>query len=191
MENEIKKAIDIIKSRLSEKRFNHSMNVARQAKMLGEIYGEDTKKLYFAGVVHDICKEISYDEQLKVINSGGIYFDKYVMTQQKVWHAIAGSVFIQKELGITDEQIIDAVRYHTTGKQDMDTFSKIIYIADITSEERDYPKVDLVRKYAKEDLDKAMLMSLEFTINKLMGLGKMLNEDTVLAYNQCVLKKAE
>lgn len=191
MGNEINKVIEILKSRLSEERFTHSMNVAKQAKILGKIYGEDTEKLYFAGVVHDICKEISYEEQLKVINSGEIYFDKYVMTQQKIWHAVAGSVFIQKGLGVTDEQIIDAVRYHTTGKENMDTFSKIIYIADITSEERDYPEVDVVRKLAKEDLDKAMLMSLEFTINKLMSLGKMLNEDTVLAYNQCVLKKAE
>ena len=188
---EINRIIEILKSRLSDERFIHSMNVAKQAKMLGEIYGEDTEKLYLAGVVHDICKEISYDEQLNIIKSGGIKFDKYVMCQQKIWHAFAGSVFIKKEMGICDEQIIDSVRYHTTAKEEMDTFSKIIYISDITSDERDYPQVDLVRKLAKEDLDGAMLMSLEFTINKLMKHGKMLNEDTVLAYNQYVLKKAE
>ncbi|MEG1448473.1 MAG: bis(5'-nucleosyl)-tetraphosphatase (symmetrical) YqeK, partial [Oscillospiraceae bacterium] len=149
---DINKIIEIIKSRLSEERFVHSMNVAKQAKFLGEIYGEDTEKLYLAGVVHDACKEIPYDEQLNIIKSGGIEFDKYAMHQEKIWHAVAGSVFIQKELEIFDEQVIDAVRYHTTAKENMDTFSKIVYISDITSDERDYPQVDLVRKLAKEDL---------------------------------------
>lgn len=183
--NEIEK---YLKENLSEKRFVHSLNVAKQAEILGEIYGEDKDALFLAGLVHDSCKEMSEEKQRQLLKKANIKITPELETQKKVWHGFCASVFIKETFGIDDERIIDAVKYHTTGKENMSLFTKIIYIADITSEERAYPEVSKMRILAKEDLDEAVFYSLEFTLKKLISLRGVLNEDTVRAYNEFALK---
>ena len=178
--NEIKSYLEGV---LSPKRFIHSLNVADMARELGNIYGEDEEALYLAGLVHDACKEMDSESQRELIESQGIKIDEYFEMQKKVWHGFAGGAFIQDKFGITDERIIDAVRFHTTAKANMSLFCKIIYIADITSRERSYPEVSKMRELARADLDEAVFYSLEFTLKKLISLRGVLNSDTVACYN--------
>ena len=118
----------IIRALMGDYRFDHSVNVAAEAVELAKLYGEDEEKAYTAGILHDITKEIPKDEQLKIIADGGILLDDVQKNAPKLWHSISGSVYIQTELGITDSDIINAVRYHTTGRANMSLLEKIIYI---------------------------------------------------------------
>ena len=119
-----------LKSKVSEKRYNHCINVGNMAKKLAKIYGVDEKKAYIAGILHDICKEFSYKEQLEIIE--GIEFrpPEYCKKYHKVFHGWVGSIYARNYLQITDCDVLNAIRYHTTGRKDMSTLEKIIYNAD-------------------------------------------------------------
>lgn len=145
--NEYKK---IIKARMGDYRYTHSVNVSKEARKLAKLYGADEEKAAIAGILHDITKETPKDEQLQIILDGGIILDSIQMNAPKLWHSISGSVYVQKELGIEDEDILNAIKYHTTGRAGMTLLEKIIFIADFTSEERDYKGVSTMRKKSRD-----------------------------------------
>ena len=185
--------LSLIKGRMGERRYIHCVNVAKSAVKLAELYGADEKKAEIAGILHDCCKEIPRDEMLQIISDGGIILDIAEQNSSKLWHAIAGSVYIRDELGIADEDIINAVRYHTTGRAEMSMLEKVIFTADFISAERDYPDVDVMRKKAFEDLDDAMLYALQFTLKNLSERKLPIHSDAIDCYNDILinLKKKE
>ena len=182
---EIKK---LLKEKLDEYRYIHSEGVAEAAKALAKRYGEDEERAYLAGLVHDITKNTPKDEQLQIIKNGGIILNSEEMNNPKLWHAISGSAYIRKELHIDDEEIINAVRYHTTGKDSMTVFEKIIYIADFISAERTFDGVEYMRKLAFEDLDKAAMFATDFCIPDLVRKRQVLHIDSVRLYNELIRK---
>lgn len=173
------KIIASLRARLLEDRFIHSLNVADMAKELAQIYGEDSEKAYLAGLVHDCTKNTPPELQLEIMQKGGVQLQEYERNNRKLWHAISGSVFIQTEYGIEDAAIISAVRYHTTGKAAMTLLEKIIYTADFTSAERDYPGVERIRHLAKTDLDAAVYEGAVFTVEKLSASNRFVHPDTL------------
>ena len=100
--------VNLIKGRMGERRFIHSVNVAKAAVKLAEIYGADTEKAELAGILHDACKEIPKDEMLQIISSGGIILDATEKASSKLWHALAGSVYA-RQLGIDDDDIVNSI----------------------------------------------------------------------------------
>ena len=185
--------LSLIKGRMGERRYIHSVNVAKSAVRLARLYGADEKKAEIAGILHDCCKELVKDEMLQIISDGGIILDIVEQNSSKLWHAIAGSVFIRDELGISDEDIINAVRYHTTGRAGMSILEKVIFTADFISDERDYPDVDVMRKNAFESLDDAMLYALQFTLKNLSSIKLPIHSNAIDCYNDILfnLKKKE
>jgi len=181
---ECKKAI---RPFLSDKRYEHCVNVSKTAIKLAKKYGGDIYKAEIAGVLHDITKELPPDEQLKIINKFGIVITDTEFLNEKLWHAISGSVYIEHELYVQDEEILNAVRYHTSGRKDMSLLEKIIFIADFISKDRDYPGVEKMRKLANKSLELAMIEGIEFTVNELMGLRNMVAPQTIDAYNDALL----
>lgn len=181
----------LLKERLDEYRYNHSLGVADAAKELAKIYGEDEERAYFAGLTHDITKNTPYEEQLQIIENGGIILNSEEKNNRKLLHAISGSVYLKNELSVKDEEIISAVRYHTTGKDNMTTFEKIIYIADFISAERSFPGVDYMRKLAYESLDKAAMYAVDFCIPDLVRRRQVLHHDSVKLYNELIEKGVE
>ena len=182
------KYIEIVKNRLSDKRFNHSMCVAKSAKELAKKYGADEEKAYLAGILHDITKEAPDEEHMELFRKGNIELTKYEIGTKKLWHAISGSVMI-KELGVDDEEIVRAIRYHTTGRENMNLLEKVLYIADFISDDRDYDGVDRMREKAKISLETAMLEGLQFTLMEIMEREKAIHPDSVAAYNELALNK--
>lgn len=170
-----------LRARLVEERFFHSLNVADAAKELAALYGEDVQKAYLAGLVHDCTKNTPAQTQLTLIQEGGIVLTPLERQSPKLWHAISGSVFIEKEYGITDEAVRQAVRYHTTGKAAMTLLEKIIYVADYISVERDYPGVEEMRRLAHTNLDAAIYEGTRFTVQKLTSSGAPVHPDTLEA----------
>lgn len=181
--------MDIIKPMMGERRFKHCVNVSIEAVRLAQKYGADPDKAAVAGVLHDITKEVDFEKQLQIIESGDIILTDVEKSTNKLWHAISGSVYVQKELGITDPDIINAIRYHTTARAGMSKLEKVIFLADFTSAERDYPDVDVIRKKADISLEEGIVYGIEFTLKNLLDRGGLLSVDAVNAYNEIILNR--
>lgn len=178
---------EFLEGKLSPKRYVHSLNVADSAAELAKIYGGDIKKSYTAGLIHDCCKDTPPAEQLSYMLGNGMELNEYEINAPKLYHAMSGSLYIQKEFGVDDEDIVNAVRYHTTGRRNMSLLEKIVFIADFISEERDYDGVDVMREKAAISLDEATVEGLGFTIKDLIDKGVLVHPDTVDAYNDALL----
>lgn len=182
--------IDEIRKRLSERRFEHSMNVARAAVELAEKYGADPRKAEIAGILHDITKEMPPEEQLQMLDGFGIILDNVERHAHKLLHAISGAAVAKRMLDVSDQEILSAVRYHTTARAGMTRLEKVLYIADFISDDRDYDGIELMRSFAWKSLDLAMYEGLAFTIRDLVRQGNPVHADTVNAYNEIVLSGA-
>lgn len=177
----------LLKERLDEHRFIHSLGVAESAYELSKRFGGDAKKAYLAGLVHDITKNETNERQLQLFSENGIILSQIEKNNPKLWHAMTAPLFIKNELGITDEELLSAVRYHTTGRKGMSLLEKIVYIADYISAERDYPDVDVMRSLSKESLEKAALYSLKYTLKKLSESELVIHNDSLNFYNELII----
>ena len=179
---------ELLEKRLTPKRYNHSLCVADEAVRLAEIYGSDVQKAYLAGLLHDITKNAPQDEHLKIFDTFGIILNNVEKGAEKLWHAMSGAAYVRYVLNIDDMEIIEAIRYHTTARAEMSLLSKILYIADFTSRDRDYEDVDVMRTLADESLDKAYAYALRYTITDLASQNRAIHPDTFDAYNKIFLK---
>ena len=173
----------LLKARLSQKRYNHSVNVAEECRKLAEKYGEDPDRAYFAGLLHDVCKELPAEEQKQMVVDRGFSVCREELETHSLWHAIAGASYIKSEYGIEDIDIINAVRFHTVGRAGMTRLEEIVYLGDLISADRAYKDVDKMRKSAYASLDAAMLEALAFSIKSVIKKGGVLPPCTVEGYN--------
>jgi len=187
--NEYKNYMEILKSRLSDKRYFHSLCVADEAERLALKYGGNAEKCYLAGLLHDITKNSPDEEHLKIFETFGIMLSDIEKNAKKLWHAMSGEAYIRYVLNIDDNELLDAVRYHTTAKADMSLTAKILYLADFTSRDRDYDDVDVIRKLVDESLDSAFIYALKYSITDLVECSRAVHPDTVAAFNECVMPK--
>lgn len=187
---DVENIIDFLRNRLSEKRFNHSLNVAAECRKLAEYYGEDPEKAYFAGLVHDICKEIPADEMKQMAAESGLGVSSAELQTKALWHAVAGAAFVRDSLMIEDKDIINAVRFHTIGRAGMTRFEEIVYIGDLISADRSYNGVKKFRKLAYQDMDRVMLEALIFSIVSVTEKKGLIPEYTLEAYNQYALRES-
>lgn len=174
--------ITLLQSRLSEKRFRHSLAVADEALRLAKKYSCDPEKAFEAGLLHDICKDTDPNEQLKLMEQFGIMLDNVEKGEPKLWHAMAGAAYIQHVLKLEDPEIISAVRYHTTARAGMSLLEKIIFLADFTSSDRDYDGVAQLRQAVDCGLDTAMYEALCFSVEDLKQRGRQVHHDTLEAF---------
>ena len=172
-----------LKAHLSAKRFAHSMNVAAECRKLAEKYGEDPEKAYFAGLLHDICKELPDDEQKALVMESGYTVCREEMETRSLWHGIAGAYYIKKEFGVEDIDILNSIRFHTVGRAGMSRLEEIVYIGDLVSAERDYKDVDKMRKLAYTDLNAAMLEAFAFSMKSVIKKGGVIPICTAEGYN--------
>ncbi len=179
--------INTLKPMLSEKRFEHSLNVAEEAVRLAEKFGADEEKAETAGLLHDILKDTPADKQLKIISDFGIMMTDVELSAHRFWHAVSGAIYVRTVLEIEDTEIFDAIRYHTTGRKDMSLLEKVIFIADFISKDRVYSGVEEMREAAYESLDKAIVEGLSFTISDLANRRDPIVPETIDAYNDAVL----
>lgn len=179
---------EILQKRLTPKRYHHSLCVADEAVRLAQKYGGDIDKAYLAGLLHDITKNASKEEHLHIFQEFGIMLNDVEKNAEKLWHAISGAAFIEHKLGITDTDIITAVRYHTTAREGMTQLEILLYLADFTSADRDYDDIDIMREKVEISMEAALDYALSYTINDLVARNKPLHLDTVKAYNENALK---
>lgn len=157
---------------------------------LAEVYGEDKEKAAFAGLIHDIAKEISKEEGEIYVKKHNIEVDEIEKSQWGLMHAKLGASIAKERYNI-DQDIQKAITYHTTGHKDMDRFSKIIYLADKIEENRSYEGVIELREIAKKDLDMAILTTIDFVLNKSIKMNRLIHPNTIDLRNQILKEKSE
>lgn len=187
-EDKIKYYKSYLKKRLSKHRYHHSICVANEAKVLAKKNDYDERKAYLAGLIHDVCKEDSTKNQLELMSRCKTYIDDTEKTAKVLYHGAAGSVFIEEEFKIYDEDIQNAVRYHTVAREGMSTLEKIVYLADLVSEDRTYSDVKKYRKLAHKDLDIGMLEALKYSIKNTVNEECEIVKSTLSAYNEYIRK---
>ena len=175
---------EILQSRLNENRYNHSLCVADEAVRLAKKYGADEEKAYLAGLLHDITKNTSAEEHLNIFNTFGIILNNVEQNAQKLWHAISGSVYVEYILNVKDKDVIEAIRYHTTAKEDMPLLALILYLADFTSADRNYEDVDVMRRLVDISLEDAYAYALRYTVMDLAENNRAIHADTLAAYKK-------
>ena len=172
------KARRLAKKRLSAKRYQHTLNVRRMAVKLAKRWGADPEKAALAALLHDTAKELPREEMLQILNDNAIIAENAQTRPSPVWHGICAAILAQTQWGVEDEEVLSAIRCHTTGKPGMSLLDEIVFLADMTSAERDYPEVDYLRKLEKEDIHRAMREALEMNLHWLEESGKPVDEET-------------
>lgn len=175
-----------LEKRLTEKRYSHSLGAMKAAKDLAKIYGENERMAELTGLIHDIAKEMSKEEIERYMRIHNIQIDEIEKNQMGLLHAKLGASIAKEEFG-ANEKIQNAIKYHTTGNTKMDTFAKIIYLADKIEENRTYEEVEALREIAKKDLDKAILFVLDFTVAKSIKTKKLIHPDSINLRNYLLI----
>lgn len=178
----------LLERRLNPKRYHHSLCVADEAYRLALKYGASEQKAYLAGLLHDVTKNASREEHLNIFNTFGIILDNVEQSAEKLWHAISGATYVRYILNVQDEQIVEAIRYHTTAKAEMPLLARVLYLADFTSRDRDYEDVDVLRGLVDRSLDEAYAYALRYTVLDLAEHSRAIHADTLAAYNEVMLK---
>ncbi len=149
-----------IREMTTEKRFRHIESTIKEAVELAKRFGANEKKARLAALLHDSTKNLGEAEQYALMEKYGLSFDQWTKKEPKLFHAVTGAVFAKEELLIEDEEILSAIRYHTTGKADMTLLEKIIYLADMIEETRkEFPDLKKIREVSKVDLSEAVLLA--------------------------------
>ena len=182
----------VLREKLGPARLRHSFAVADSARELAQRYGGDAEKACFAGLLHDVMKDTPKDEMLRFLREAGVALTPTELHNPKLWHAMAGEAFLRTRLHVDDADVLNAVRYHTTGRGEMSLLEKIVYIADYISADRTYDGVDDMRAFAAESLERAMLFGLSFTIADLAQKEQVIHPDSVECYNAiCIQNRKE
>ncbi|WP_026584560.1 bis(5'-nucleosyl)-tetraphosphatase (symmetrical) YqeK [Bacillus sp. J33] len=180
-------ALAIVKEQLTEHRYVHTIGVMETALKLAEMYGADTKKAEMAAIFHDYAKFRPKEEMKEIILREGMP-SELLDYNSELWHAPVGAYLAEKEAGITDSEVLNAIRYHTSGRTGMTLLEKVIYLADYIEPGRHFPGVDEVRELAVSSLDKALIKSVQNTIIFLMKKDQPVFPATFHTYNDLVMK---
>jgi predicted HD superfamily hydrolase involved in NAD metabolism len=160
-------------------RYQHSLRVQETAGILAVRYGADPVRARLAGLVHDCAKGMAPDELLRRAICCGITPDAVEEVDPELLHGPVGACLCAREFGISDPEILGAVRKHTTGDGQMTRLEKIIYLADYIEPGRTYPGIDILRNLADRDLDCAVLHAASLTIRFVSTRGKLLHPRTL------------
>lgn len=172
-----------LKANLAEKRYSHILGVAETAKKLAKLNGVSEEMAEIAGLAHDVAKNLSKVKMKEIINEHNIVLSEIEENNTNLWHSIIGPIEAKNKLGIEDEEILDAIRWHTTGKEDMSILTKIIYIADMIEPSRNFERVEAIRKVTFEDLDMGVYCGLTRSIEFLLIKNLLIDENTMRARN--------
>ena len=175
---EIEKIKDKLREKLSEYRYGHSLRVAEEAKRLAKVYSIDEEKAYLAGLIHDVAKEFSDEENIKWIREGDLSLDLLDGEFDRVIHSEIGSVVVKEWFNV-DEEIQQAVRYHTVGNIGMTLLDKIVFVADKIESGKKYPGIEEERVLAYQNIDKALWLCLKNQKDKKELEGKRIHPDSL------------
>lgn len=165
----------LLQKHVSGDRLQHSLNVEAEALKLAECYGADCGKAGMAGLLHDITKQMDNIALAQKYSIASI--------AEKTLHARTAACWLKEQGIVEDEEILCAIKYHTTGREDMTLLEKIIYVADYIEPLRDFEEAEELRRYAYTDIDKAVMFELSIAMKSVLDKGGAIDSSSVSAYN--------
>lgn len=181
MNNETRRRII---SDIGKERFKHSIRVKETAIKLAEIYHVDLPKTRIAALFHDCAKFRDEKDLMRKADEFDLNLNEYMLENHELIHAPLGAKMAESLYGISDRDILNAIRYHTTGRKDMNMLEKVIYMADYIEPMRNFPGVENIRDAAFKDIDRALFMAFNKTIIFLIKENKLIQPNTVIARNK-------
>lgn len=181
--------LEKLKQMISEKRLKHSLGVKTVAVHLASTYGVDIEKVSIAALLHDCAKGYNLEQSVELCKELDVELDEITRKCEKLIHAPLGAKIAKVQFGIEDTDILDAIAYHTTGRENMSIFEKIICLSDYIEPLRDFPGVERMRETAYKDIDRALVMALESTIKNVLSKNELLHPKTVIARNSLIIEK--
>ena len=178
--------------RLKHHRYIHSVGVAGTCAALAMKYGEDITNATVAGILHDCAKNYSDEELVDLCGKQGITISGFEKEHGFLLHAKYGAYLAEKKYGINDGDILNAIRWHTTGREDMSLLEKIVFVADYIEPSRNRAiNLPAIRDaaYNSDDIDRAVVMIMHDTINYLEESGSSIDETTMNAYKYYINDK--
>jgi len=181
-----KRAVDFAENYLSPERLQHSLNTSKCAYDIARDYGVDPERAYLAGLLHDIARDFSAEQILRIATNEGIIPRKEERICPFLLHGKVGAVIVKKELGLEDQGVLDAISYHVTGRPDWTRLEQVLYLADKIEPDRDYLGVDKVRALLETgDFEEALLECLrENIIYAARTKGWIVDTNTVVIFNE-------
>ena len=173
----------IVKERLSKERFYHSECVAARCVELATMYNVDREAASLAGIAHDIAKEMPHEEKIEYCKKHHLEVDSIEKIHPGLLHAKVGADIAKREFGFS-EDIYSAIKYHTTAKAHMSQLDKILYVADMSSKDREFEDKQYVIDLANEDLDECVEYILKIGISERMKQGKKIHLNSIRALNE-------
>ncbi|KFX58583.1 HD domain-containing protein [Clostridium botulinum] len=177
-----------LKDNLKQNRYNHTLGVVETAKKLAEINGISIEKAEIAAFAHDVAKNLSLEKMQSIIDKNNLELTNTEKENSNLWHSIIAPIEARNKLEIDNEEILDAIRWHTTGKENMSILTKIIYIADMIEPGRDFPGVEKIRQTTFENLEAGVLLGLTESMKDLLNRNLIIDLNTIKARNYFLLK---
>lgn len=175
---------------LSKKRFIHSVNVSKAAEKLAVHYGVDANKAKIAGLLHDVCKEMSEETLVKLLSDAKPeIFNAYKDFPFKLYHGPTATVYLRKEFDIDDEEILSSICFHTTGHTNMTIMEKIVFVADYISDERPFDNLKELQELTLKNIDLVVLDKCNAAIEKYKGTTLPIHPYTMATYNDTMRKE--
>ena len=171
----IEKIKEAVKNSLSEYRYKHSLMVAEESKNLAKYYNYDEDKAYLTGLIHDIAKEFTAEENQEIIKKYNLSQSLMDEELKEIIHADIGAIVVKERYNV-DEEISNAIKFHTIGNINMSLLDKIVFVADKIAREKKSPMIEEASKVAYQDLDRAILIILESQKQRLESKGKPMHQ---------------
>ena len=183
----------LLQQSLKPKRYEHSVRVYMTALKMAEHYHANVNKVAIASLIHDCGRQIPKEDSVAKAKELGIPVDPVEETQPILLHAKLGVYYAIHKYGVSpdDREVLDAIRYHSTGTVDMTQTAKIVFLADLIEPGRDFEGVETLREASFQDLDRGMLLSYDNTIRYLLEDGLLIHPDAIAGYNQLAAKNGK
>ena len=181
------KVVNRMQEQLSDFRYNHCLRVEKEARGLAADNDVDVERAGLAGLLHDYCKERSDGEFIQAIKKYNL--DRDLLNYgNAIWHGIVGAEIIKDELGVYDEDVLNAIRRHTVGSTHMTGVDQCVFIADFIEPARDFPGINEARKYAEKSLDAGTTFELKHSVQHLVSKNRSIYPATFESYNYWINK---
>lgn len=177
-----------IKTNLNKERYKHTMGVEEEAVKLAQLYGENIEKSRVAAIAHDCLKYVDDKILIDMAKKYGIETDEIQMNFPQLLHGPVGAVYCREKFGVEDEDILNAIAFHTTGRKNMSMLEKIIYLSDMIEPGRYFLGINEIRKLALQDIDRALILSCNNTLSYVISRNFLIHPLTIEFRNSLILK---
>lgn len=187
----INKIKEDLKETISKNRYEHTLRVVKTCQELSKAYGADIGKVKVAALLHDSAKIDGSKDIVEMAKELNLLDDEIYFYNKALIHGPLAAKMAKKKYNIEDEEILDAIKYHTTGRKTMGLVEKIVFMGDFIEPARKFDGIDEIRRVSFIDLDRALLLALNSNLEFLLKEGKLISKDTIEARNYLMMRKED